>query len=141
MTAMPEVIEAYRDYVAPFDVRRAVLRLLSAVEQRQVHGVRSIVLTNLDALGRLQRRRKSKTRGRKVGIDHVVGRYHPAWNGEQPWIELFVDQMFRKCPRWVLGIPPMREMMVGETLFHEIGHHILSAGFARNPAGASPRRP
>jgi hypothetical protein len=124
MNAMPQVIEAYRDYAAPFDVRRAVLRLLSTMQQRHVQGVRAIVLTNLDALSRQQRRRNSKSRGRKVALDQVVGRYHPAWNGQQPWIELFVDQMFRGCPRWVLRLPPLREMMVGDTLYHEVGHHI-----------------
>ena len=124
MGATPEVIEAYRDYVAPFDVRHTVLRLLSRVDERQVRGVKAIILTNLEALSHGQRRRKSRSRGRKVSIDQVAGRYHPAWNGQQPWIELFVDQILRECPRWVLRLPPLREMLVGDTLFHEIGHHL-----------------
>lgn len=124
MSARPEVIEAYRDYVAPFDVRRSVSRLLGIAQEREVQGVRAVVLTNLDALTRQARRRKSKSRGRKVGVDQIAGRYHQAWNGEQAWIELFVDQILSDFPRWVLGIPPVREMVLGDTLFHELGHHI-----------------
>ena len=124
MSGSPEIIEAYRDYEPPFDVRRCVLRLGHHVEKRQLHGVRSIVLTNLDALSRQARRRKSKSRGRKVGLDQVAARYHPAWNNEPAWIELFIDQIFGDVPRWVLRIPPLRDMLLADTLFHEIGHHI-----------------
>jgi hypothetical protein len=120
----PEVIEAYRDYAPPFKAGRAVRRLVDSVDQRHVHGVRSVVLTNLAALGRDQRRRKGKSRGRTFTIEQVLGRYHPAWKGGEAWIELFVDQIFKNCPGWFTRVPPLREMTLGRTLFHEIGHHI-----------------
>ena len=124
MSAKLEVVEAYRDYVPSFDVRRSVLRLLSTVDERHTHGIRAVVLTNIDALSRQVRRRKTKSRGRKIGLDQVAGLYHPAWKGELAWIELFIDQILDGCPRWVLRFPVVRDTMLAQTLFHEIGHHI-----------------
>jgi hypothetical protein len=38
-----------------------------------------------------------------------------------------VDNILRAAPRWSLAIPVLRDTAVGETLYHEIGHHIHSS--------------
>lgn len=100
------------------------MRLVGATPERYVGGLGAVVLTNLDAMNREQRRRKSRWRGRQVSVAQLLGRYHPAWNGAQAWIEIFVDQVFKDCPRWVQWVPPIRELLLADTLYHEIGHHV-----------------
>ncbi len=51
-----------------------------------------------------------------------AGRYHPAWKGEKPWIQVFVDQI-EMPPRSLRWIRPLRELVLGAVLYHELGHH------------------
>lgn len=51
--------------------------------------------------------------------------YHPAWNGKQAWIEIFVDNSLRSWERGIwLKFRFVREVALEDVLFHEVGHHI-----------------
>jgi hypothetical protein len=53
---IPEIIEAYRDYDPPCDVKRIMTLLLRYVPSENLVGLRSIVLTSSEGLSRDQLR-------------------------------------------------------------------------------------
>jgi hypothetical protein len=118
------IVEAYHDYAPPFTVRVTVKRLLSGVPREHLVGLARVVLTNAGGLARRRRRAKTWSRKRKVEIASCRGLYHEAWKGEGAWIELFVDRMLADKAGCALTLPFFRDSVVGETLFHELGHHI-----------------
>jgi hypothetical protein len=59
-----------------------------------------------------------------VPQSRVLGRYHPKWKGQQPWIELYIDQIFKRLPGWAVRVPLLRDVRIAETLYHELGHHV-----------------
>jgi hypothetical protein len=54
----------------------------------------------------------------------ILGLYHQKWGGQRPWIELYVDQILRCWPKWTVWIPLARDVAIGGTLYHELGHHV-----------------
>ncbi len=54
----------------------------------------------------------------------TLGLYHQKWRGQRPWIELYVDQILRSQPKWAVWIPLARDVAIGNTLYHELGHHV-----------------
>ena len=54
----------------------------------------------------------------------MAGLYHGAWQGQEAWIELFVDQVLQGVPAWATRVPVVRSLLFGFVLFHEVGHHI-----------------
>lgn len=116
--------EFYRDYKPPVNAVSIVHRLLASVPDRYVRGLGFVVVTNLSGQPRRNRLGKTTSRGRRVPQSRVRGRYHRKWQGQQPWIELYVDQIFRRCPRWALWIPFVRDTAVAFTFYHELGHHV-----------------
>lgn len=121
----PKIVTSYSGYTPPFDVEALVSRMLASVPSKYLNGLSEVVLTNSSGLSRKRRRSVTKARGRKVQIVEAGGLYHPAWQGSTPWIELFVDNILK---RWQSGIwlklGFFRESLIGDVLFHEIGHHI-----------------
>jgi len=63
-------------------------------------------------------------RDKKISKDKIAGLYHPRWQGEPPWIELYVDRIFLSARRAPLWIPFVRDTVLGIVLYHELGHHI-----------------
>ena len=58
-------------------------------------------------------------------IAPALGLYHQEWKGERAWIEIFVDNTLRNWEaHWVLKLNFLREALIGDVLFHEVGHHI-----------------
>jgi len=121
---MVDVVEAYKDFRPSCNARQAVADLLANVPEEHLAGLRSVVLTNAAALAGRRRRGWSWWRGRKARHTKVAGLYHRAWQGEEAWIELFVDQVLEGTPSWALRLPVVRSLLLGMVLFHEIGHHI-----------------
>ena len=121
---MVDIVEAYKDFRPLCNARDAVADLLANVPQEHLAGLRSVVLTNARALPGRRRCGWSWWRGRKARHTEVAGLYHGAWHGEEPWIELFVDQVLSDAPAWALRLPVVRSLLFGTVLFHEIGHHI-----------------
>jgi hypothetical protein len=122
--AVPEIVEAYRDFEPRCNARTTVEDLLTAVPREHLKRLGSVVLTNSAALTGGRKRSWSWSRGRKARHADVAGLYHCGHKGQDAWIELFVDRIVAGPPAWLLRIRFVRTMFFGPVLFHEIGHHI-----------------
>ena len=116
--------EAYSDYVPHINATRVVRRLLQRVPENYTRGLDCVVLTNFAGQPRRNRVGKLTSRGRRLAKSRVRGLYHPQWGGRRPWIELYLDKIFQDVPKWALWIPPVRDLIVAEVLYHELGHHV-----------------
>jgi hypothetical protein len=125
-----EVKSVYHEYQPPFDVERAVRRMIKLTAPEHLAGLRTIVLRNSAGLNHERRRSKTLARKRKIAVAKCRGLYHQRWKGEPAWIEIFVDNVFRDCPKWLLWLAIFREHFLGDVVFHELGHHVH---FAKAP--------
>lgn len=119
-----DVIEHYVNYDPPFDATGLCKRMLCHAPEKYLAKLGSVVLTNQMGNTASHRRGKVRTRGRKVRKDQIRGYYHGRWQGQEPWIELYVDQIYESmqaAPRW---LPMVQELAFADVLFHELGHHI-----------------
>jgi hypothetical protein len=91
-SAGTQIVEAYKNYLSPFDAAKTVRLLPRYVPPQYVAGLKTIVLTNQQAMSHDQRRRKLWSRRRKVPMTRVRDRYFQAWKGNPAWFELFVDK-------------------------------------------------
>ncbi len=117
-----KIVEGYKTFRPPFDAAALVARLIDGLPARCGSGLHAIVLTDTASLSRSQRRGRAWSGQKKYHVGHVLGVYHPAWNGEPPWIELFMDKIL--AGQRLLTLPIIRELVVSRVLFHELGHHI-----------------
>jgi hypothetical protein len=117
------IYEQYECYQPPFDVKRAIHRMLGSVPDKYMVGLGSIVLTNESALTGKRARQMTRWRGKKLSAAKARGLYHPAWGSDPAWIELHIDSIFAKYPFWS-RLPLIRELELGDVFFHELGHHI-----------------
>jgi len=124
---MVDVLEAYRDFAPACNAKDAITDLLASVPQEHLAGLRSVVLTNANALAGKRKRDWSWWRGRKARHTQVAGLYHREWQGKPAWIEVFVDQILKDAPSWALRLRVVRSVVFGNVLYHEIGHHIHAA--------------
>ncbi len=121
----PKVIANFSDYSPPFDPVPVVEKMLASVPAKYLIGLSEIVLTNSSGLSRQRRRSTTRSRKRKVKIVEAHGLYHAAWNGDRAWVEIFVDNTLMHWEKgWWLSFGFLRESLLGNVLFHEIGHHI-----------------
>ncbi len=119
-----EVIDARDGRGAARDVRPIIDRLLAGIPAGYLSGLRYVVLRDAGGLGRRERRRKTRARGRVVEIVRCRGLYCQERPGRPARIELFVDNTLRGWPGWLMWIPFFQDLVVSDTLFHEVGHHI-----------------
>ena len=124
---MVEIVEAYREFAPPCDARAGVAELLRTVPPGHLAGLGQVVLTNSAALTGARKRARSRSRGKKARHTHAAGLYHASWRGDAAWIEIFVDKTLEGPPRWLLKLRLIRNMLLADTLFHELGHHIHRA--------------
>src|SRR5690349_6241043 len=117
-----KIVEAYVNYTPVLNYPLMVERLLSTVPDKYLMGLDSVVLSNLSGAPRRERTGTIRRKKRRIKRADVAGLYHPTWRGQQPWIQLFVDQIVMP-PRSFRWIRPLRELAVGTVLYHELGHH------------------
>lgn len=122
--AKPEILESYRDFEPPPQVRKIVEELLDYVPRNYLRGLDKIILTNQSALTRDQRRQKIWGRRRKYRLAEARGAYSGATTSSPAMVWLFVDNMLKSQPPWALKTPLLQYSEFGEVLYHEIGHHI-----------------
>jgi hypothetical protein len=79
------------------------------------------VLSDSAAIGR---GKTSRVAGKKYNRNECRGFYHPSWRGDRPWIELVVDNIIKRYPRGLLRFQFFRDVAIGKTLYHEVGHHL-----------------
>ena len=120
----PVIQENFKNYIPPKHTRSVVESLLLEVPAKYLTGLGIVVLTNSDNGNRKKRRQKTLSRGRKVAVKDCRGLYLQQWQGRDARIELFIDNIVGYLPHWLLTVPFLRNLIFGQVLFHEIGHHI-----------------
>ncbi len=118
-----KVIEAFTDDQSPVIYSTLVRQLLATVPDKYLVGLESIVICNLSEQPRKFRTGTLPSRGRRIRRENVGGLYHGAWKGQKAWIQIFADKV-PPLPLYVRWIRPLRELMFGQVLYHELGHHV-----------------
>jgi hypothetical protein len=118
------IYENYGSYKPTVNVRKMVEKLLGSVDPEYLQGLGSIVLSSQAQLPRKGRRGKFWSRGHKLSVSSVLGYYAQSWKGQPAYIDLYVDKIFSQVPGWLVHIPTMRFFIIGQVLFHELGHHL-----------------
>lgn len=112
-----KVVEFYRNYSPPVDALKPIGRLLRHVPDKYLTGLHSVTLTNSQST-RTFRRGKTRSRKRKVKFVDCCGLYRAGQ------VVLLIDNIFLNYPHLFLRLPFVRTYLIGEVLYHEIGHHI-----------------
>jgi len=118
---MIQVHERSEGNGAPKWMSSTVERLLESVPEDLLGGLGSVVLTTSASIGRGKTHRVG---GRKYYRSDCRGFYHAGARGELAWIELVTDNMLAGWPKPVLALQFARDVVVSETLYHEVGHHL-----------------
>jgi hypothetical protein len=121
------ICEAYQHYTPPVNAAAIVHKLLSTVPSTCLKGLDCVILTNEVALSRKDRVGRVWSRRRKFDKSRVLGRYHPGSRSSLPHIQLRVDKIVAGLKGTSLHIPLFREIVFGQVLFHELGHHVHHA--------------
>jgi hypothetical protein len=112
-----KVGEYYRNYSPPFDASKPVRRLLHYIPDKYLVGLHSITLTNSQST-RMLRRGGVRSQNRKVRFADCRGLYRAGQ------VVLLIDKIFLDYPTFFLRLPFFRTYLIGEVLYHEVGHHI-----------------
>jgi hypothetical protein len=123
----PKIIENYRDFEPPRQLKEIISTLLDCVSVDYLRGLKAIILANQAALTRNQRRQKIWSRNRKTRLTSARGAYYRATRSSPAIVWLYVDNILKGTPAWTLKVPIARYAEFGEVLYHEIGHHIHAA--------------
>jgi hypothetical protein len=114
-----DVLEAYHSFRPRIDFRQTVLELLQGICPDYLVGLKRVVLRDSGGFSRAEK----KKRQRRPSQD-LLGTYYHATHATPPRIDLFVDAIATRWPGIVLKIPLLRQILIGNVLFHEVGHHI-----------------
>lgn len=122
-TPGPRVVEAFQGYAPSFDISRVIRRMLRVVPPNFLWGLHAIVLTNVGALSRKERERKTWGR-RRVKLGEALGYYSQEWKGEPARITILVDNFEKQLVRSWMRFGIVRDLKLSDLFFHELGHHI-----------------
>jgi hypothetical protein len=120
----------YRDYRPPKWVEQTIHRLLQSLSRAHVGGLSAVVLTESSMVGK---GRAARARGRKYQLRECLGFYRRAHAGEPAAVFLIVDNILQTRPQFQ-WLQFARDAMLGDVLYHEIGHH-LQATVGSHAAG------
>lgn len=119
MTSKLKILEQYQDYSPPIRVNEAVRLLVRHIPEEHLKGLHKIVLTNsASVLSSIKGKQISE--GRRFRPADCLGLYS---NGH---IFLVLDHILSFYPETLLLVPMIKTLVIGETLYHEVGHHIHS---------------
>ena len=124
---VPEIVEVYEAWRPPTTLVERTEKLLAVVPPAYLAGLQTIVLTESGALERQLRKVMGRGRRYRVANPAALGVYHPAGRNQPAWIELRLDNMLRGGPAFLVRVPLLCDMILSDTLYHEIGHHIQAA--------------
>ena len=116
VAAKVKVVEQYYNYTPPVHVHRSLQLLLRYVPEEYLRGLYKITLTNSEGLRSV--RGKITSEKRRFRPADCQGLY------QKGQIFLIVDQVFFQYPELFLLVSPFKTFVIGEVLYHEIGHHI-----------------
>lgn len=120
----PQIVVAFQGYTPPFDAEKAIRGMLKVVPANYLWGLHRIVLTNVQALSRKERDRKTWGR-RHIALGEALGYYAPEWRGEPAHITILLDNLEKGVGRKWLRWGVARDVELSKLFFHELGHHIL----------------
>lgn len=123
-SADPAIIENYHDYTPPRKTRESVELLLRYVPPEYLVGPQSIVLSNIDAFSRSERRGKTWGRRGKGPLTRTRGWYSAATRVSPASIRMNIDRISQVEFDWARHVPLVRYAALADVLYHEIGHHI-----------------
>jgi hypothetical protein len=109
------ILEEYYNYRPPVRVYRSVEVLLRYVPEEHLNGLRTITITNSEYMGKALKGKFIQDK-RRFRASDCRGMY---WNNQ---IWLILDQICEVDTFMI--IPAVRTILIGEVLYHEIGHHI-----------------
>lgn len=117
MVAKVKVEEQYRHYIPPLRVHRSLQLLMRSVPEKYLNGLYRITLTNSEMLRSVRGKITSeKQRFRPADCQGLYRKGH---------IFLVIDQILSLYPESILLLlPPFKTFVIGQVLYHEIGHHI-----------------
>ena len=118
---MPEIRQSFKSYQPPGGLTESMEKLLSILRADETSAIDAIVLTDAESIGK---GRTKRVRGRKYAQRDCLGFYHPAGRYNTAWIQIVVDNVFAGVPRFAQARPLVREILLGHTLYHEVGHHL-----------------
>jgi hypothetical protein len=116
LLAKIKVEEQYLGYTPPVRIHRSLRLLLRYVPEEYLRGLYRITLTNSENLRSVRGKITSeKRRFRPAECQGLYRRGH---------IFLVIDRIFIQYPELFLLVSPFKTYVIGEVLYHEIGHHI-----------------
>ena len=119
----PQIIMFFQDYAPPFDAEEVIRRMLRVVPTNLLWGLRSILLTNVQALSRKERNQATRGR-RRSRVGEALGYYNQEWRGEPARVTILLDNLEKQWGRNWLRVGFVRDVGLSEVFFHELGHHI-----------------
>lgn len=136
MPTRPIVRESYEQHVPPAWVRPTVERLLSSLAPEHIGRLSAVVLTDSRAIGK---GRTGRVGARKYRRNECRGFYHARSRAGEAWVEIVVDNVrLSDTPAPLLWFQFVRDIVIAETLYHEVGHHLdETVGAARRRGEAA----
>ena len=119
-SSKPAVIADLRTFSSRIDYRETVEDILRYVPNKYLVGLDRVVIRDRGGLIRKELMRERKRGLAAMGLYYRATRTHPAH------IELFIDEIVEGWPRPLLWCKAFREVLLTQTLFHELGHHVHS---------------
>jgi len=116
LSSKVKIVEDYYNYYPPVHVYRSLKVRVRYVPKEHLRGLHQITLTNSEQLAWVKGKISSeKRRVRPADCCGLYGGGH---------IRLIIDRIFEPYPELLLMVPLLKTCAIGETLYHEIGHHI-----------------
>ena len=115
MASKVKIVEEYYNYRPPVRVHRSVEVLLRYVPEEHLEGLHTITVTNSEYMREALKGKFTQDKRRFRAAD-CRGMY----SNNRIW--LMLDQIV-KLQAFMI-IPGVRTILIGEVLYHEIGHHV-----------------
>ncbi len=123
-----DVVESYGSYDPPKEAAKLVVSLLDTVPKSLYVGLAQVCLTDASVLSRAKRRRKTTQKSR---VGETLAVYWPSSIRESARIEIFVDKVLDQLPPTLRRVEFIRELVIADVLFHELGHHVQAKARVR----------
>ena len=118
---MTAVVTSFKTFTPPGWLLPTVACLLSTVPPGHAQSLSHVLLTDSDSVGR---GKSARVRDRKWNRRDCCGFYHRATPSSPAHIVVVVDNVLRGIPHALRGVPFVREHALGQTIYHEVSHHL-----------------
>lgn len=115
------LIDNYKNYTPPAFVHDSINRLLSGIPQKNLIGIKSIILTDVESM--TSDRRKDNIKDIKKG-QKTLAFYSHKTKSKPAYISLYIDRIIGDYRGWGYRFHFVQDLIIGSILYHEIGHHI-----------------